>query len=112
METAGGSEPSGDIVTVSDTATNIEALTATQISGLAAIGVTAIAATNAAVLLSVPQTSAVNAAGLSVSAPVYDTVTEHNADGSYDIRLFITGGTFNGVAYASYDTAYTAANVA
>ena len=33
-----------------------------------------------------------------------------NADGSYDVRYY-TAGTFNGVAYASYDRAYTAANV-
>ena len=31
-------------------------------------------------------------------------------DGSYDVRYY-TAGTFNGVAYASYDRAYTAANV-
>ena len=48
METAGGSEPSGDVVTLSDTAANIEGLTpAAQIGGLKAIGVAAIAATNA-----------------------------------------------------------------
>jgi hypothetical protein len=33
-----------------------------------------------------------------------------NADGSYDIRYY-TAGTFDGAAYASYDNAYTAANV-
>ena len=33
-----------------------------------------------------------------------------NADSSYDVRYY-TAGTFNGVAYASYDRAYTAANV-
>ena len=33
-----------------------------------------------------------------------------NADGSYDIRHY-TAGSFFGVAFASYDQAYTAANV-
>ena len=33
-----------------------------------------------------------------------------NADGSYDVRHY-TAGSFFGVAYASYDQAYTAANV-
>jgi hypothetical protein len=93
-------------VTLSDTAANIEGLTATQIGGLKAIGVTAIAATGASLSLSVAQTSAVNTAGLSVSAPANDTVTEHNADGSYNIHYCATGK-FQGVSYASYDCAYT-----
>ena len=67
---------------------------------------TAIAATNASVSLSVAQTSAVNTARLSVSAPANDTVTEHNADGSYNVHYYVTG-TFQGVSYASYDDAYT-----
>ncbi|MFZ0208503.1 MAG: hypothetical protein WAL59_20765, partial [Roseiarcus sp.] len=100
------SAPTGDFVTLSDTAANIATLTAAQIAGLEAIGVTAIVATNASVSLSVAQTSAVNTAGLSVSAPANDTVTEHNADGSYNVHYYTTG-TFQGVSYASYDNAYT-----
>ena len=90
------SAPTGDFVTLSDTAANIATLTAAQIAGLEAIGVTAIAATNASVSLSVAQTSAVNTAGLSVSAPANDTVTEHNADGSYNVHYYGVTGTFQG----------------
>ena len=100
------SAPTGDFVTLSDTAANIATLTAAQIAGLAAIGVTAIVATGASLSLSVAQTSAVTTAGLSVSAPANDTVTEHNADGSYNVHYYTTG-TFQGVSYASYDNAYT-----
>ena len=99
--------PAGDFVTLSDTAANIEKLTATQIAGLAAIGVAAIAATNASVSLSAAQTSAVNTAGLSVSAPANDAVTEHNADGSYDI---VYSG-ITGQAYSSYQSDYNSAGV-
>ena len=106
LETAGGSAPTGDVVTLSDTAANIQGLTAAQIGGLKAIGVTAIAATNASVSLSVAQTSAVNTAGLSVSAPANDIVTEHNADGSWNFHYYTTI-TFQGVRYASYNSAYT-----
>ena len=82
------SAPTGDFVTLSDTAANIATLTAAQIAGLEAIGVTAIVATNASVSLSVAQTSAVTTAGLSVGAPANDTVTEHNADGSYNVHYY------------------------
>ena len=99
--------PTGDLVTLSDTAANIEKLTATQIAGLAAIGVTAIAATNASVSLTVAQTSAVNTARLLVSAPANDAVTEHNADGSYDI---VYSG-ITGQAYSSYQSDYNSAGV-
>ena len=75
LETAGGSAPSGDGVTLSDTAANIEGLTAAQIGGLNAIGVTAIAATNASVSLTSAQAVALETAGLKVSAPSGDTVT-------------------------------------
>ena len=100
------SAPTGDFVTLSDTAANIQGLTAAQIGGLKAIGVTAIAATNASVSLSVAQTSAVTTAGLSVSAPANDIVTEHNADGSWNFHYFTTN-TLLGVSYASYNSAYT-----
>ena len=99
--------PTSDFVTLSDKAANIEKLTSTQIAGLAGIGVTAIAATDASVSLSVAQTSAVNTAGLSVSAPANDAVTEHNADGSYDtVYSGITGQ-----AYTSYQSDYNSAGV-
>ena len=75
METAGGSAPSGDVVTLSDTAANIATLTAAQIGGLKAIGVTAIAATNASVSVSVAQAVALETAGLKISAPTGDVVT-------------------------------------
>ncbi|MEO6842783.1 MAG: right-handed parallel beta-helix repeat-containing protein [Bradyrhizobium sp.] len=41
------------------------------------------------------------------SGVLFSTETDE-ADGSYDIRTFV-GGTFGGVAYASYDNAYTTA---
>ena len=46
---------------------------------------------------------------ITLGGVLYEQTTV-NPDGSYDVR-FYTGGTFNGVAYASVDRTYTAANV-
>ena len=46
---------------------------------------------------------------ITLGGVLYEQTTV-NTDGSYDVR-FYTGGTFNGVAYASVDRTYTAANV-
>ena len=67
--------PSGDTVTIADTAADIEALTLTEIAGLPAVGVTAIAATDASVQLTVAQAVALEQAGIAVTAPSGDTVT-------------------------------------
>jgi hypothetical protein len=69
-------------VQVSDTATNLQALTTTQISGLAAIGVTGLYSNNANVTYSATQTSAILAGNESVSASGTHSVTETftNAD--------------------------------
>ena len=62
--------PTGDTVTVSDTAANIETLTASQITGLPAIGVTGITATSGAVMLTVAQILAILGASLNVAFPL------------------------------------------
>ena len=68
--------PSGDTVTIADTAADIEALTLTgRHPGLPAVGVTAIAATDASVQLTVAQAVALEQAGIAVTAPSGDTVT-------------------------------------
>jgi anti-sigma factor ChrR (cupin superfamily) len=66
---------SGDTVTVSDTATHIDAMTVNQIAGLASIGVTGVTASDASLTLSVAQASAFASAGVSVAAPAQETVT-------------------------------------
>jgi hypothetical protein len=64
-------------VAVSDTAANLQALTASQINGLSAIGVTALVSTNADVSYTSAQTAALLSSELSVSASGSFTVTEH-----------------------------------
>ena len=74
-----------DPVIVSDTAAQVNGLTGAKRLALAAVNVTTANGYTSGVL----------------------TESESwNASGSYDIHYF-TGGTFNGVAYASYDNAYT-----
>ncbi|MGD1015270.1 MAG: C2 family cysteine protease [Roseiarcus sp.] len=63
------SAPSGNAVTLSDTAAQIDGLSAPAIAGLKAIGVTAIAATDASVALSVAEAAELEGAALKVSAP-------------------------------------------
>jgi len=50
--------PSGDKITITDAAANVETLTTSQIAGLPAIGVSAISATGASVTLDVGQAQA------------------------------------------------------
>ena len=76
------SAPAGSLVTVSDTAANLEALTATQILGLSGIGVAGLNSDNANVTFSASQTSAIVTANLTVSAPGTDSVTETFTDGA------------------------------
>ena len=71
----GVTAPTGDSVTVSDTAANIESLTAAEITALPATGVTAIAATDASVTLTLAQAVALEGASLKVTVPTGDTVT-------------------------------------
>jgi len=119
------SVPSGSTAIVSDTAGNLQKLTAAQISGLPGISVTELYSNNANVNFSVAQTSAILASGLTVAATGSDTVTENfatgaysvfengllitqksvNADGSYDIAHF----NVSGLGYSSYEDIYSAA---
>ncbi|MGD1017038.1 MAG: Ig-like domain-containing protein, partial [Roseiarcus sp.] len=69
------SAPSGDVVTLSDTAAHVEALTPAQISDLETIGVAGIAATGASLALNAADAAAIETAGLTVSAPRGDTVS-------------------------------------
>ena len=126
LETGGitVSVPSNSTAIVSDTAGNLQKLTAVQISGLAAIGLTELFSNNANVNYSVVQTSAILASGLTVAAAGSDTVTENfangdysvfengslitqklvNADGSYDLAHF----NVSGLGYSTYEDIYSA----
>jgi hypothetical protein len=85
LETAGiaVTGPTGDTVTIADTAAHLEALTVAQISGLPAIGVHGLYSTNANVSYTAAQTAAILASGLSVSAVGADTVKEYFSNGTY-----------------------------
>ena len=104
---------------ISETAANLEALTASQITGLPAIGAAGLVSTNANVSYTSTQTAAILSGGLTVSAAGSYTVTENfangdysvyqggqliqqksvNPDGSYDITYF----NVTGQAYSSYE---------
>jgi hypothetical protein len=120
-----GPNGAGDRVLVSDTAANLESLTASQIAALPASGVTGLVSTNAGVSYTSAQTAAILSSGLSVSAAGAYTVTENfangdysvyesgqlirqksvNPDGSYDVGYFdVTGKT-----YSSLEDIYNAA---
>ena len=108
---------------MSDTAGNLQKLTAAQISGLPAIGVSELYSTNANANYSVAQTTAILSSGLTVAAMGSDTVTENfangdysvfengslitqksvTADGSYDIAHF----NVSGLGYSSYEDVYS-----
>ena len=66
--------PSGDTVTISDTAIDIEALTVDEIAALPGVGVNAIAATVGSLVLQQSQANEIVAAGLHVSAPLLDRI--------------------------------------
>ena len=124
LETAGipVSAPPGDTIQISDSAANLEGLSASQIGGLTAIGVSGLVSTNANVSYTSAQTAAILSSGLSVSASGSNTVTENfangnysvyqsgqliqqqsvNPDGSYDVAYFgVTGK-----AYSSYENIF------
>ena len=67
--------PSGDTVTLNDTASHIKALTVSEIDALAGIGVNIIHATDGSVVLSLAQALALEGTPLSVTVPGGDTVT-------------------------------------
>jgi hypothetical protein len=69
-------------VTISDTAANLQALTAMQISGLPGIGVTGLNSNNANVTFSATQTSAIVSANLSLSASTTHTIAETFTNGA------------------------------
>jgi hypothetical protein len=73
--------PTG-LVTVSDTAAHLQALTTTQIGGLPAIGVTGLNSSNANVTFNATQTSAILASNLSLSASRTHTVAETFTNGA------------------------------
>ena len=70
------SAPTGSLVTVSDTAANLQAMTTTQIYGLGMVGATGLSSTNANVTFNAAQTLAIVEAKLSVSAAGTYSVTE------------------------------------
>ena len=63
------SVPTGSAFTISDTASDIQALTATQIAGLKTIGATALTATDANVVLTIAQAAALETAGVKLTPP-------------------------------------------
>jgi hypothetical protein len=111
-----GPNGASDTALISDTAANLEALTASQIAALPAICVTGLVSTNANVSYTSAQTAAILSSGLNVSASGAYTVTENfangnysvyrggeliqqksvNPDGSYDVAYFdVTGKTYS-----------------
>ena len=114
--------PAGSTVGVSDTAANLQALTAAQITALTSVGIDYLNATNANVSYAAAQTSSIVTAGLTLTAAGADTVTENysngnysvyrsghliqeknvNADFSYDIAYF----NVTGQSYGSYENIY------
>ena len=80
--------PMGDTVTIADTAANIESLTAGDIGQLSKIGFTQITATDAPVMLTLADAEAFTAGGISLTAPMGDTVTV--SDTAADIQA-LTG---------------------
>ena len=76
------SAPTGSLVTVSDTAANLQALTTTQILALSDVGVVGLNSDNANVTFSAAQTSAMLSAHLSVSAAGTYSVTEKFTSGA------------------------------
>jgi uncharacterized alkaline shock family protein YloU len=74
--------PTATGVTISDTAANLQALTATQISELPGIGVAGLNSNNANVTFSATQTSAIVSANLSLSASTTHTVAETFTNGA------------------------------
>ena len=76
------SAPTGALVTVSDTAANLQGMTTAQVYGLGMIGVDGLTSTNANVTFNAAQTSAILAAKLSVSASGGYSVTEKFTSGA------------------------------
>ena len=76
------STPTGALVTVSDTAANLQAMTTAQVYGLGMIEVDGLTSTNANVTFNAAQTSAILAAKLSVSASGSYSVTEKFTSGA------------------------------
>ena len=81
IESAGIHVSGPGATTVSDTAANLQALTATQISALPGIGVTGLYSNNANVAYSAAQTSAIVSANLTPSAISTHTVAETFSNG-------------------------------
>jgi hypothetical protein len=86
------SVPTGATVALTDSSAQIQSLTAGQIAGLAALGITEIVGSDGNLAFDVGQSQAIAGAGLDVSVPAGDTVTENFADGSYRVVTFATGG--------------------
>jgi autotransporter passenger strand-loop-strand repeat protein len=76
--------PTGDTVTIADTAANIESLTAPEITPLPATGVSAVVATDASVQFTVAQALAFEGASVAVTAPAGDTVTISDTEAVID----------------------------
>ena len=91
--------PIGDVVEVSDTAMNLEGVSAAEIAGLTAVGVKLIYDRSGNVSFTAAQTSALAASGLAIGAAGSNTVTEAFSDGGYDISHF----NISGLSYSSYE---------
>ena len=74
--------PSGDTVTIADSAAAIEGLTPAEIAALPSIGVTGITSLDASVTLLPLQAEALAAASIQITVPHGDTVT---TDYAYDL---------------------------
>ena len=115
------SVPAGDTVAISDTASDIEALTTAQFSALSGYGVTSITATDAPLTLTYAEASALEAGGISVTVPgagssiLSDTasnlekLTVQQIDGLAGVSV---GELFSTNANVSFTAAQTAALIA
>ena len=76
--------PSGDTVTISDTAVDIENMSKYQIAGLPAIGVSGVTATDASVVLDVEQALAFEEVSIPITAPPGDSVSVSDSEQQVD----------------------------
>jgi hypothetical protein len=92
--------PSGDTVTLTDSASDIELMSATQLQGLPYIGVSAVNATGGSLALTVAQAEAV-VPYLYISVPTNDTATI--SDSAANIKDLLDSGTYWVSAIGQFD---------
>ena len=95
--------PTKDVVQVSDTATNLESLSAPEIAGLAGVGVDLVYDSSGNVSFTAAQTIALASSQLAIGAAGSYTVTEFFSNGGYDVSRF----NVTGLSYTSYEDLFS-----